>query len=789
MEEKVRVIDVAKAYNVSTDEIKLKLKELGVMVKRKDSVVPSLAVSKLNVMYAKDRKQRAGQDVSVGKPDETNSIKITDNKNIRIASLKSVRSVKTNKFNNATQKTYSAKPIMGTSKVPDKLNNVVEKTANNKPKINTFNKPNSTHKISQGKNTNQKNHQLKSNKHRGVSALGKFNKNNKNQKSVNKKKPESRIIKSAPVEPEIKIVSIKDSISVRELGEKAKIPVKELIKVLIKDGQMVSINEEISFEIAEKLLEGYNIIAEYEEEEKQEDVFKMAFLNDSPKIGDEIYRAPVVVIMGHVDHGKTSLLDAIKNSKIQATEAGGITQHIGAYQVPAGDKLITFLDTPGHEAFTAMRMRGAQVTDIAVLVVAADDGVMPQTIEAINHAKAADVEIIVAINKMDKPSANPERVKQELTEYGLIAESWGGNTICVEVSALNRVGINSLLEMINLVAEVKELKANPNARAEGTVVEAMLHKNKGSVITLLVKQGTLKVGDPVVIGSMYGKIRAMVDYKGDRIKIAFPSTPVEVLGISGIPMAGDYFYVADNEKQARQLAESVEANDRRQLIKNTHNKVSLDDLFTQIQMGAIVDLNVIIKADVQGSSEALKTSLIKLSNDNVRIKVVHSGVGSVTETDVMLASTTGAIVIGFNTKVENQARLMADNENVDIKLYKVIYDAIDDISLAMKGMLAPEYEEVPIGRAEVRKIFKSSNIGNIAGSYVLEGKISRDSSVRLVRNKKTIYDGPISELKRFKDDVKEVSAGYECGISLIKHNDIEEGDILEVYIMKEKPLI
>jgi translation initiation factor IF-2 len=390
---------------------------------------------------------------------------------------------------------------------------------------------------------------------------------------------------------------------------------------------------------------------------------------------------------------------------------------------------------------------------------------------------------------MDKPSANPERVKQELTEYGLIAESWGGNTICVEVSALNRVGINSLLEMINLVAEVKELKANPNARAEGTVVEAMLHKNKGSVITLLVKQGTLKVGDPVVIGSMYGKIRAMVDYKGDRIKIAFPSTPVEVLGISGIPMAGDYFYVADNEKQARQLAESVEANDRRQLIKNTHNKVSLDDLFTQIQMGAIVDLNVIIKADVQGSSEALKTSLIKLSNDNVRIKVVHSGVGSVTETDVMLASTTGAIVIGFNTKVENQARLMADNENVDIKLYKVIYDAIDDISLAMKGMLAPEYEEVPIGRAEVRKIFKSSNLGNIAGSYVLEGKISRDSSVRLVRNKKTIYDGPISELKRFKDDVKEVSAGYECGISLIKHNDIEEGDILEVYIMKEKPLI
>ena len=498
-------------------------------------------------------------------------------------------------------------------------------------------------------------------------------------------------------------------------------------------------------------------------------------------------RPPVVVVMGHVDHGKTSLLDSIRHSSVTSNEAGGITQHIGAYTVQIAGKPITFLDTPGHEAFTAMRMRGAQITDIAVLVVAADDGVMPQTVEAINHAKAAGVDIIVAINKMDKPSANPDRVKQELTEYGLLAEDWGGETICVPVSAVNKQGIDQLLEMITLVAEMKELKANPNKKARGAIVEAQLDKGRGSVATVLVQSGTLHVGDPVVAGSAYGKIRAMTDDKGRRVKKAGPSTPVEVLGLSEVPTAGDTFYVAENEKQARQVAESVIAKNRENLIKDTPQKVSLDDLFTQIQSGNVKDLNVVVKADVQGSVEAVRQSLERLSNEEVRIRIIHGGVGTITESDVMLASASNAIIIGFNVRPEPAAKLFADEEKVDVRLYRVIYNAIEDITAAMKGMLDPVYEEKVLGHAEIRQLFKASGVGSIAGSYVLDGKFERNCQARITRDGIVVFEGELESLKRFKDDVKEVAAGYECGLVFKKFNDIKVGDFVEAFKMVEVP--
>ena len=491
--------------------------------------------------------------------------------------------------------------------------------------------------------------------------------------------------------------------------------------------------------------------------------------------------------MGHVDHGKTSLLDAIRHSSVTKGEAGGITQHIGAYTVQIQGKPITFLDTPGHEAFTAMRMRGAQVTDIAVLVVAADDGVMPQTVEAINHAKAAGVEIIVAINKMDKPSANPDRVKQELVEYGILTEDWGGDVICVPVSAVKKEGIDTLLEMITLTAEMKELKANPNKKARGTIIEAKLDKGRGSVATVLVQDGTLNVGDPIVAGCAYGKIRAMMDDKGRRVKKAGPSTPVEILGLSEVPTAGDSFYVADNEKQARQVAESVIAKSRTEMLKNTPQKVSLDDLFTQIQSGNMKELGVVVKADVQGSVEALRQSLEKLSNDEVRVRIIHSGVGAITESDVMLASASNAIIIGFNVRPEPAAKVFADSEKVDIRLYRVIYNAIEDISAAMKGMLDPVYEEKIIGHAEIRQLFKASGVGTIAGSYILDGKFQRGCQARIVRDGIVVYDGELESLRRGKDDVKEVNTGYECGIVFKKFNDIKEGDTIEAYIMQEIP--
>ncbi len=612
------------------------------------------------------------------------------------------------------------------------------------------------------------------------------NKKGQHKKGKNYKQDAQKIEQEeTKQEEDVAVRYIGENPTVKELAEVLDKNASEIVKSLMKKGIMAAINQNVDFDMAVAIAEEFDIILEKEQEKDiMEEVFGQEEDDDEK---DLMERPPVVVVMGHVDHGKTSLLDSIRHSSVTSNEAGGITQHIGAYTVQIDGKPITFLDTPGHEAFTAMRMRGAQITDIAVLVVAADDGVMPQTIEAINHAKAAGVDIIVAINKMDKPSANPDRVKQELTEYGLLAEDWGGETICVPVSAVNKQGIDQLLEMITLVAEMKELRANPHKKARGAIVEAQLDKGRGSVATVLVQSGTLQVGDPIVAGSAYGKIRAMTDDKGRRVKKAGPSTPVEVLGLSEVPTAGDTFYVAENEKQARQVAESVIAKNRENLIKDTPQKVSLDDLFTQIQSGNVKDLNIVVKADVQGSVEAVRQSLERLSNEEVRIRIIHGGVGTITESDVMLASASNAIIIGFNVRPEPAAKLFADEEKVDVRLYRVIYNAIEDITAAMKGMLDPVYEEKVIGHAEIRQIFKASGIGNIAGSYILDGKFERNCQARVTRDGIVIFEGEIESLKRFKDDVKEVAAGYECAFVLKKFNDIKVGDFVEAFKMVEVP--
>ncbi|MGN0136925.1 translation initiation factor IF-2 [Anaerotignum sp.] len=589
--------------------------------------------------------------------------------------------------------------------------------------------------------------------------------------------------KAANADPVIKYIP--ESITVKDLAEVLGKKGSDLVMNLMKKGKMLAINATLDFDTAATIAEEYNVILELEEEKDiMEEAFGTEEEEDESKLEE---RPPVVVVMGHVDHGKTSLLDAIRHSNVTKGEAGGITQHIGAYTVQIDGKPITFLDTPGHEAFTAMRMRGAQITDIAILVVAADDGVMPQTVEAINHAKAAGVEIIVAINKMDKPSANPDRVKQELTEYDLLAEDWGGTTVCVPVSAHTKEGIDNLLEMIILTAEMKELKANPNKKARGAIIEAQLDKGRGPVATVLVQSGTLRVGDPVVAGPAYGKIRAMTDDKGRRVKAAGPSTPVEILGLSEVPSAGDSFYVAANDKQARQLAESVIAKNRETLISQTPQKVSLDDLFSQIQSGNMKELGIVVKADVQGSVEAVRQSLEKLSNEEVRVRIIHGGVGAITESDVMLASASNAIIIGFNVRPEPAAKAFADEEKVDVRLYRVIYNAIEDITAAMKGMLDPVFEEKVLGHAEVRQTFRASGVGTIAGSYVKDGKIVRNCQVRIVRDGIVVYEGDLESLRRFKDDVKEVAAGYECGLVFKKFNDIKEGDWVEAFTMVEVP--
>ncbi|MFI3173855.1 MAG: translation initiation factor IF-2 [Bacillota bacterium] len=584
--------------------------------------------------------------------------------------------------------------------------------------------------------------------------------------------------------PETLVKMAPATMTVKDLAEILEKKGSDLVMLLMKKGKMVNINAQIDFDLASELALNYNVLLE---EEPEVDIMEAVFAEEEEDEKLLKTRPPVVVVMGHVDHGKTSLLDSIRQSSVTKGEAGGITQHIGAYTVKIDGKPITFLDTPGHEAFTAMRMRGAQITDIAILVVAADDGVMPQTIEAINHAKAAGVEIIVAINKMDKPSANPDRVKQELTEYELVAEDWGGSTVCVPVSAVSKEGIDNLLEMIILVSEMKELKANPNKKARGVIVEAELDKGRGTVATVLIQSGTLQIGDPVVAGCAYGKIRAMIDDKGRHVKKAGPSQPVEILGLSEVPTAGDGFYAAENDKQARHVAESIVARQRENLIKETPQKVSLDDLFSQIQSGTMKELNVVVKADVQGSVEAMRQSLERLTNEEVRVRIIHGGVGAITESDVMLASASNAIIIGFNVRPEPVAKEFADREKVDLRQYRVIYNAIEDISSAMKGMLDPIYEEKVIGHAEVRQLFKASGIGTIAGSYVKDGKFVRGCLVRISRRDSVIFEGELDSLKRFKDDVKEVTHGFECGLVFKKFNDIEEGDWVEAYIMVEVP--
>ena len=585
-------------------------------------------------------------------------------------------------------------------------------------------------------------------------------------------------------EDEIKTITLPESMTIKELADAMKIQASAIIKKLFLEGVMVTVNQEIDFEKAEEIALEFNCIAEKEE---KVDVIEELLHEEEEDESTMVSRPPVVCVMGHVDHGKTSLLDAIRNTHVIAKEAGGITQHIGAYVVDINGQKITFLDTPGHEAFTAMRMRGANATDIAILVVAADDGVMPQTVEAINHAKAAGTEIIVAINKIDKPSANIDRVKQELSEYELIPEDWGGSTIFVPVSAHTHEGIDTLLEMILLTAEVSELKANPNRAARGLIIEAELDKGKGPVATVLVQKGTLHVGDPVACGSSYGKVRAMMDDKGRRVKEAGPSTPVEILGLSDVPNAGEIFVACENDKEARNFAETFVSEGRERLLEETKARMSLDDLFSQIQAGDLKELNIIVKADVQGSVEAVKQSLLKLSNDEVVVKIIHGGVGAINESDVSLASASNAIIIGFNVRPDATAKATAEREGVDVRLYRVIYDAIADVEAAMKGMLDPIFEEKVIGHAEVRQLFKASGVGTIAGSYVLDGTFQRGCSVRITREGTQIFEGPLASLKRFKDDVKEVRTGYECGLVFEKFNDVHELDQVEAYIMVEVP--
>ena len=636
-----------------------------------------------------------------------------------------------------------------------------------------------------GKGLNKKERELREKERQNQEKNTRFTENTRNiskMKQQNSKKPEPQ-----PKEEEddgIKTITIPETLTLAELAEKMKQQPAALVKALFMKGTMMTINAELTFEQAEEIALEFNYICE---KEVKVDVIEELLREEDDPEETKVSRPPVVCVMGHVDHGKTSLLDAIRSTNVIAREAGGITQHIGAYMVKCNGQDITFLDTPGHEAFTAMRMRGAQATDIAVLVVAADDGVMPQTVEAINHAKAAGVDIIVAVNKIDKPSANIERVKQELSEYELVAEDWGGQTIFVPVSAKTHEGIDTLLEMILLDAEMKDLKANPNRKARGLVIEAQLDKGRGPVATILVQKGTLHVGDNVAAGSCYGKVRAMIDDKGRRVKEATPSMPVEILGLNDVPNAGEIFVCTENEKEARSFAETFIKENREKLLADTKTQLTLDSLNSQIKEGSLKELNLIVKADVQGSVEAVKQSLLKLSNEEVVVKIIHSGVGAINESDVSLASASNAIIIGFNIRPDAMAKSVSEREKVEIRLYRVIYQAIADVEAAMKGMLDPIYEEKVIGHAQVRQIFKASGVGNIAGSYVTDGMFQRGCKIRITREGEQIYEGALASLKRFKDDVKEVKEGYECGLVFEKFNDIQVDDIVEAYIMEEVP--
>lgn len=759
---KVRVHELAKTLEINSKDLIIKLKELGVEVKSNLSALDESAVEKVKAALNQGTKTK--EDTSKEKKASNDKPNNKNDKNDKKKNNRRFDNKSNNKKQNQNNQNKDKNNQSMKNNKPDNNKHIAAQQTNVPAEMDQVDKDLALEAEYGGKKNNKKN---------------KKNKNNKNNKKQFKPEPQK---KEEPKEDDIQVIQIADSITVKELAEKINKSLSEVIMALMKSGVMATANQDISYDVAEQVCMDFDILVEKAEEI---DLLEEAFSEEEDSEEDLVERPPVVVVMGHVDHGKTSLLDAIRHSHVTAKEAGGITQHIGAYTVSINKKPITFLDTPGHEAFTAMRLRGAMVTDVAILVVAADDGVMPQTIEAINHAKAAGVEIIVAINKIDKPGANPDRVKQELVEYGLVAEDWGGDTICVPVSAVTKEGLDNLLEMILLVSEMKELKANPNKRARGNIIEAQLDKGRGAVATVLVQSGTLNVGDPIVAGAAYGKVRAMMNDKGQKVKKAGPSMPVEILGLSEVPMAGDMFYVAESEKKARQVAESVIAKSREELLKDTPQKVSLDDLFTQIQSGNIKELNIVIKADVQGSVEAVKQSLEKLSNDEVRIRTIHGGVGAVTESDVMLASASNAIIIGFNVRPEVSAKNVAEDQKVDIRLYRVIYNAIEDITAAMKGMLDPVYEEKVIGHAEIRQLFKASGVGTIGGAYVKDGKFQRNALVRIVRDGIVVYDGELATLRRFKDDVKEVAAGFECGLLFNKFNDIKEGDMVEAFVMEE----
>ncbi|KAA0564217.1 translation initiation factor IF-2 [Rossellomorea aquimaris] len=717
---KMRVYEYAKKYNVSSKDVIGKLKQLNIEVSNHMATIEDDAVTKLDAMY---------------------------------------------KGNSGSQKPSQKDSKTNVSKAEE---------APNKEKVK------SAPKSREGKKHEQQ-HQSKEKKV--------FNNNNNNNKNKNNKQNrQNKNFKQAPQQQQPakkkelpSKITFSESLTVSELAKKLHKEPSEIIKKLFMLGVMATINQELDKDSIELIAGEYGV--EVEEEIKVDATdLEVYFTEDTQEQVEE--RPSVVTIMGHVDHGKTTLLDSIRNTKVTAGEAGGITQHIGAYQVEVDEKKITFLDTPGHAAFTTMRARGAQVTDIAIIVVAADDGVMPQTVEAINHAKAAEVPIIIAVNKMDKEAANPDRVMQELTEYELVPEAWGGDTIFVPLSALSGEGIDNLLEMIVLVSEVEELKANPNRLAQGTVIEAQLDKGRGSVATLLVQNGTLKVGDPIVVGNTFGRVRAMVNDLGRRVKEAGPSAPVEITGLNDVPQAGDRFVVFEDEKTARSVGEA-RASQALQAQRGEKSKVSLENLFEQMKQGEMKDLNLVLKADVQGSVEALAASLLKIEVEGVNIRIIHTGVGAINESDITLAAASNAIVIGFNVRPDVNAKRTADTEGVEIRLHRIIYKVMEEIEAAMKGMLDPEFEEKIIGQAEVRQTFKVSKVGTIAGSYVTEGKISRDSGVRLIRDGIVIFEGELDALKRFKDDAKDVAKGYECGITIKNFNDVKEGDVIEAFIMEE----
>ena len=778
---KMRVHEVAKLLDKSSKEIITKLKEQGVEVQSHMSTVSDENVEKLKAEFQKkesgnnrgNNDNRGNRNDNRGnrndnRGDNRNNNRNNDNRGGRNDNRGD------NRNNNRGGNDRKNKSSMGDTPINAK------ETRNGKENRHDINREHSRDNKENNRNENRGGKNNRRNNRNNDFGGQRKQKNNKKQQQAPVQPPKQE----EPKEDVIRNITLPDPVSLKDLADACKIQPSVIIKKLFMAGQMVTINTEFSFDDAAEIALEYNCIAE---EEVKVDVIEELLKEEEEDERNLTSRPPVVCVMGHVDHGKTSLLDAIRSTHVTAGEAGGITQHIGAYVVEINGEKITFLDTPGHEAFTSMRLRGAQATDIAVLVVAADDGVMPQTIEAINHAKAAEVEVIVAVNKIDKEGANVDRVKQELTEYGLIAEDWGGSTVFVPVSAKTGEGINELLEMISLTAEVLELKANAKRRARGLVIEAKLDKGRGPVATILIQKGTLHVGDSINVGHAFGRVRAMMDDKGNRVKAAGPSTPVEILGLNDVPFSGEVLMAHGNEKEARATADAFIAYGREKMLEETKNKLSLDDLFDQIQAGNVKELNLVVKADVQGSVEAVKQSLMKLSNEEVMIKVVHGGVGAINESDVILASASNAIIIGFNVRPDAMAKAAAEREKVDMRLYRVIYNAIEDIEAAIKGMLDPVYREKVIGHVEVRQIYKASGVGTIAGCYVLDGSITKDAQSRIVRDGIVIYEGELASLKRFKDDVKEVKSGFECGIVFEKYNDIKEGDQIEAFVMEEIP--